>query len=287
MNIKILDFTTRLPGPLAGALLADLGAQVTKVELEGNEDPFLGADYEPAFKVWCQNFQSGKSFERVNSKDDERLSELLKDCDLALCPPSGFSKNLMSKYPDTMFIEVIGGSGEQKYLHDLNALFLTKSFSIHLEGQDDPYPPYLPLAGIIFAQQIALEALAGYHQKMKDPSAPNRKIYLDKCAIKVLDKLWSEELENRSQKRFLHNGRYPCYNIYKSKDGQFVGLAAVETRFWMEFSDVFNLELNPEDRFDESGKTGQKLTEMFCNYSALEIGEIIGKRDICVNVFPK
>ncbi|MBZ0215275.1 MAG: CoA transferase, partial [Fimbriimonadaceae bacterium] len=37
-GIKVLDFTTLLPGPLAGLMLAEAGAEVIKIERPGGED---------------------------------------------------------------------------------------------------------------------------------------------------------------------------------------------------------------------------------------------------------
>lgn len=290
LDLKIVDFTTRLPGPLAGSILADLGAQVTRAEIEGQEDPFLFSQDEPIFKCWANNLSKNKKSVRFGHNEQEKIDSLISASDVVLCPPADFYRKLMAKHERTLFIEVMGGSGPQKYLHDLNALFLTRSFKLQLAGHSEPSLPYLPIAGVIFAQQIALEAMAGRMQKLSDPKAPNRKVYLDRAAKNVLDKLWCGDLEGSGPEdgerlKFLHNGKFPCYNIYKTKDGGFVGLAAVESRFWSEFTEIFGLGLNKEDRFDSSGKTGQKLKEMFLNYKASEILNIIGGRDICVNVF--
>ena len=37
-GIRVLDFTTLLPGPLATLMLVDAGAEVIKVEKKGGED---------------------------------------------------------------------------------------------------------------------------------------------------------------------------------------------------------------------------------------------------------
>ncbi len=51
-GIKVLDFTTLLPGPLAGLILSEAGAPVTKVARpDGDEirhyDPLLGSSALP------------------------------------------------------------------------------------------------------------------------------------------------------------------------------------------------------------------------------------------------
>ncbi len=37
-GLRVLDFTTLLPGPLATLMLAEAGAEVTKIERPGGED---------------------------------------------------------------------------------------------------------------------------------------------------------------------------------------------------------------------------------------------------------
>lgn len=287
LNLKVADFTGRLPGPLAGALLADLGAKVLKVEIEGAEDPFLGPAPEKLFNVWARNFSSNKKTVLLEKeRADTAIADIIAESDAVLCPAGGKIASLSKKHPHTLFVEVAGGSGKRSYLHDLNALFLTRSFKLYLEGNtEEPRPPYLPMAGIVFAQQIALETLAAQLAKREDSNSPNIKVYLDQAAKNVLDKFWSPELNNGDEHLFLHNGKYPCYNIYKTKNGGHVAVAAVESRFWNEFVKVFKLSLLQEDRFDDSGKTGQILAEMFLNYKTSEVTELIGERDICVNVF--
>ena len=39
-GIRVLDMGTFITGPAAGVLLADLGAEVIKVEMPGTGDPF-------------------------------------------------------------------------------------------------------------------------------------------------------------------------------------------------------------------------------------------------------
>jgi alpha-methylacyl-CoA racemase len=46
-NIRVLDFSTRLPGPFASLMLAEAGAQVVKIERPGRGDEMRS--YAPKF----------------------------------------------------------------------------------------------------------------------------------------------------------------------------------------------------------------------------------------------
>lgn len=274
MKLRVLDFTARLPGPMAGAILADLGATVHRGKLK-KEDPFQTSEDEPLFMAWAKNFEAKK--EKVSISADE--VNKIKTYDLVLCPPTKEFFDLSQKAPELSLVMIIGGEGSQKYLHDLNALFLTKTFLIHLKNSGASLP-YLPIAGIIFAQQIALEAMSMRLENRRGI----QEVYLDRSVKRVLDLLWADELESNDQMLFLHNGKYPCYNIYRTKDGAYVALAAVESRFWSDFAALLGLSLSLDDRFDTTGKTGQKLSKMFLKYTKEELLKIIGDRDICLNV---
>ncbi len=46
-NLRVVDFTTLLPGPLATLMLAEAGAEVVKIERPGSGDEMRR--YEPRF----------------------------------------------------------------------------------------------------------------------------------------------------------------------------------------------------------------------------------------------
>lgn len=288
--LKIIDFTARLPGPLASKLLLELGHDVTRIEFKHRQDPFkqnLG-DHHLAFNVWAQNFEQGKRTLQIEENERKLLDDLIEESDIILCSHEHLFDGVkliesFKKYPEKHFVEICGGSSKQRYLHDLNALFLTRSFLFHLKNMPDATPslPYLPFAGIIFAQQIALEILnlALGKRKYDRPY----QIYLDKSVKRCLDLFWDDKLQNHS--KFLHNGLFPCYNIYESKDGSYIALAAVESKFWSQFTETFRLNFSPEERFDTSGRISKEIAKMFAQKSIKELRNIIGDKDFCINLY--
>jgi crotonobetainyl-CoA:carnitine CoA-transferase CaiB-like acyl-CoA transferase len=83
-GIRVLDMGTFITGPAAAMLLADLGAEVIKVEQPGTGDPFRAFDgdlYSPHFQTYNRN---KKSIE-LNTKDEADLAkfdELVKTADV-------------------------------------------------------------------------------------------------------------------------------------------------------------------------------------------------------------
>lgn len=74
-GIRVLDMGTFITGPAAGMLLADLGAEVVKVEMPGTGDPFRafkGGLYSPHY----QTYNRGKKSIELNTKQPEDLAAL-------------------------------------------------------------------------------------------------------------------------------------------------------------------------------------------------------------------
>ncbi len=74
-DIRVLEMGTFITGPAAGMLLADLGADVVKIEQPGTGDPFRafkGGLYSPHFQTYNRNKRSVT----LNTKDKDDLAAL-------------------------------------------------------------------------------------------------------------------------------------------------------------------------------------------------------------------
>ena len=87
-GIRVIDFSTLLPGPLASLFLAEAGAEVIKVERPGIGDEMRG--YEPRFGDDSANFallNRGKGSVAIDLKSSDalvRLTPLLKTADVLI-----------------------------------------------------------------------------------------------------------------------------------------------------------------------------------------------------------
>lgn len=85
-GIKILDFTNYIAGPFAAMLLADLGAEVYKIETPGAGDPFRTWDkeprnYSPSFCAMNRNKKS-VTLDMKTAEGKEIFLCLAKDADV-------------------------------------------------------------------------------------------------------------------------------------------------------------------------------------------------------------
>lgn len=280
-GINILDLTQRLPGPFATQILAGLGARVTKATPIGKEDAFIKegkVDY--IFSVWYENLNKNKIIKSINFEDELQL--LIDKSDIILTSSSTLLSTFSLKEKAVLITK--GGSGKLKSMHDLNAISQTKSFHLYTHNKNEAIidPPYLPFAGIAFAQQMATEALALLLKVKMNKETITETVYLDQVTPFIFDHFWNEELDKKGDTKFLHNGLFPCYNIYRTKDAKYVSLAAVEEKFWLKFSEIFKLSLKKEDRFDTSEGIFNLLIKTFSSLTLSEIIHLVGSNDICL-----
>ena len=76
-GVRVLDMGTFITGPAAGVLLADMGAEVIKVEMPGSGDPFRafkGDLYSPHYQTYNRNKKSVE----LNTKEPADLEAFAK-----------------------------------------------------------------------------------------------------------------------------------------------------------------------------------------------------------------
>ena len=80
-NITVLEMGTFITGPAAGMLLADLGANVIKIEQPGTGDPFRafkGGLYSPHYQTYNRNKRS-ITLDTRTAEDLAVLDQLIAD----------------------------------------------------------------------------------------------------------------------------------------------------------------------------------------------------------------
>lgn len=299
-GIRVVDFTRLLPGPFATKLLADMGAEVIKVETpEGDESrQGPGGEGNPVFAA----INGGKKSVTLNLKTPEAqqlAQKLVATADVVI---EGFRPGVADRLgigyeqlrqvkPDLIYCSLTGygQSGEWSRLagHDLN--YIAVSGALYLTG---PYggPPVIPgltiadLSGGMGAVQAILAALV-------QRSRTGKGAYLD---VAMVDVVLQWMAFNRAQIALAPqmgergtmtlNGGLACYQVYQAKEG-YVALAALEYKFWESFckgvgrEDWLALHRSPARKGD---KLFDGLTELFLTRTATE-WEALGKEwDCCL-----
>ncbi len=302
-GIKILDLTHRLPGPLAGKILADLGATVIKIEDEKHRDPFLSgafSDFDQSFEDWYEELNKKKQILRFDFKGPNIKAEILKQIESAdgillslsakLKINLGLDDENLKKLKKTLaVVELEASSTHNKAMHDLNALAISGYLSLHVahETKEIVDPPFMPIAGIAFGQQVATQMLANLIHASKTHELVKSISYLHDTTENIFHPFWSKKLRAEKKTKFLHNGAYPCYSIYRLLDGHYVALAAVEERFWLDTCATFNISLPLEERFNTDENSFKRVSSTFAKLTSGEIEQRAKDKELCLSIVRK
>ena len=300
-GIKILDFTHRLPGPLAGKILCDMGAEVIKVEDIKHKDPFLSgmfSEFDQSFENWYEELNKNKQVIRLDFKSPtikQEVKKLLENCQgllLSLSPKLKASLGLTDEdlnHLPLAVVELEASSTHNKAMHDLNALAISGFLSLHVAHEDAPIiaPPFMPVAGIAFGQQVATQLLANIIQSTRTKGFVKSVSYLHDTAEAILHPFWSTTLRNQKKTKFLHNGAYPCYSLYRTLDAQYVAVAAVEDKFWTDLKETFAIDLPLERRFETSDNAFNAVASVFAKLTADEIEMRAKNKELCLSIVRK
>ena len=284
IDIQVLELAGMIPGPYATMLLADLGADVIKVE-----EPTSG-DYQREFGPETEgvnhrfaNYNRNKrsiAIDLKNERGREILLELAEESDALL---EGFRPGVVDRLgigyeeisernPSIIYCSLSGYGQDGPYRewigHDINYLGIAGLLA--MTGQEDgpPVPPGYPVsdfAGGVFA---AFSILAAIRERDRTGEGD----YLDVSMTDVAAS-WSSQLlpavsqgEEPTRGRTLVTGEDPAYSVYECADGKYVTIGALEPTFWKNLCRELSIEeyatkdrSNPEVR----EKIRAKLSSIF------------------------
>ena len=155
-SLKILDFSTLLPGPYASLVLADLGAEVLKISAPGKPD--IVADYPPfiegtelsANQAWLGRNKKNMFLDLKKPKSLEIVKKLILEYDIVLEQfRPGVMERLGLGYEDLKKVNPgliycsltgYGHSGPMKMRagHDIN--YLARSGNMAYSGKKETGP---------------------------------------------------------------------------------------------------------------------------------------------------
>ena len=256
-GLKVLDLTMNLPGPYMTWILALLGADVIKVENPS------GGDYSRAL---MGDGNSSPFFEAVNrNKRSVALNlkhpqgkriflNLLKSYDVLI---DGFRPGTMEKlglgYDDTskvnprlIHVSISGygqtGPNRLKAGHDINYLALSGILSMTGSRNGDLALPGVQVADLAGGSLMALTGLlAAIIQREKTGKGQFVDVSMYDGLLSLATMVFAgveAGLEPPEPSGMTLNGRYPCYGLYKTSDGRYMSLGALEFKFWKNFCEA-------------------------------------------------
>lgn len=254
-GVRVLDLSQYIPGPMATLFLADMGAEVLKIEPpQGDEMQSLGPRDAQGRPVFYRALNAGKAVCRMNLKDaDERkhFLGLVRDADVVV---EGFRPGVMARLgidwpvlsgvnPRIVMCSISGyGAGATlagKAGHDAN--YLAQMGVMDRNGGDMPLyfdPPVSDVAGSLFAAMAILGALHGRERSGRgcviDLALADTVMPLQ--LMQVADYGANGAVPERGETYL--NGGAAWYQVYATADGRHVILGAVEPKFWRAFCEA-------------------------------------------------
>lgn len=303
-GIKVIDFSTLLPGPLASLFLSETGAEVIKIEKPG-----VGDEIRLSNPQWGEQSVSfsllnrGKKSLSLDLKDPKNLKILipiLKEADIIIEQfRPGVMKRLGLDYEsikkinqDIIYVSITGygqyGPKSMVAGHDLNYIGNAGLLSISMGRENDTVvPPALvaDIAGGSYPAVINILLALRKRDLNKEGS------YIDLSMTENLFPFMFWGLGSG----FAHNkwpgnsdgvlsGGSPRYNIYKTSDGSYVAAAPLEDRFWDKFCEAIELPKKFIKLQNDQEKVIQEIRKIIGQKEKNYWLDVFNKADCCCSI---
>ena len=303
-GIKVIDFSTLLPGPLASLFLSETGAEVIKIEKPG-----VGDEIRLSNPQWGEQSVSfsllnrGKKSLSLDLKDPKNLKILipiLKEADIIIEQfRPGVMKRLGLDYEsikkinqDIIYVSITGygqyGPKSMVAGHDLNYIGNAGLLSVSMGRENDTVvPPALvaDIAGGSYPAVINILLALRKRDLNKEGS------YIDLSMTENLFPFMFWGLGSG----FAHNkwpgnsdgvlsGGSPRYNIYKTSDGSYVAAAPLEDRFWNKFCEAIELPKKFIKMQNDQEKVIQEIRKIIGQKEKNYWLDVFNKADCCCSI---
>jgi len=309
-GIRVLDLTRLIPGAFCTSILGDAGAEVIKVEepdvgdYERQIHPFIGS-MASRFLILNRN----KKSIALDLKEDggrELFLKMVKEADVLV---EGFRPGAMKKLgldyeslkqinPRLIYCSISSFGQDGPYrdvvAHDINILGLAGFFHVTGIKGGAPVIPGLQIADSVAGMNAAIAILFALMTKEKTGIGQLIDISMFDGVISwMFDAaryaFAGESVPERGEGRLC--GGFPNYNLYETKDGEYVAVGSLETKF----KNALLRKLGREDLIEQGAgatstefkESDKKLHAFFCDTflskTRDEWMEELGELNICVS----
>lgn len=300
-GIRVLDLSRLLPGPFCSLILADLGAEVIKVEEPSGGDyarwmPPLKNDIGIYFLALNRNKKS-ITLNLKNRKGVELLKKLARTTDVVLesfrpgvLDRLGIGYKILKKiHPQIILCSIsgYGQSGPYRDLagHDLNYIGLSGILGLTGKSPEEIAIPGAQIADVGGGSLYgAIAILAALMERQKSKRGQHLDISMTDGAFSLLTMHLVRYLMERDSLRPAKlplNGAWPCYRPYRTKDGKFIALGALEPKFWEQFCKAANREDLKSDAYSEDPQIQKEIAKVFAQKTRTEWTELGIRFDFC------
>jgi len=301
----VLDLTRLLPGAMATLHLADMGADVIKIEdtAAGDYSRTMGRvrdGMSDSFRLLNRN----KRAMRLDLKQARGREAFLKLAERADVVVEGFRPGVVAKlgvgYEAVSAVNVrivycsISGYGQdgpyaQRAGHDINYTgYAGVGDQIGTAGA--PVVPNFQIADLLGG---ALVPAMGILAALLDARSSGRGRYVDvsmtdaalaHAVFPLLGLL--ERGKAPARGTGMLDGGLPCYNVYRTQDGRFMAVGALERKFWATLCDILGCPDLGEKHLvygADAEPVKARLEKIFASRTQREWTELFAGADCCVS----
>ncbi len=303
-GVRVLDLSGMLPGPFASLLLADLGAEVIKIESRLGDVARQVPPKVAGQGAWFQAYNRNKTSLGLDLRKAAARSlflDLVRQSDVVL---EGFRPGRAQRLgvgaaacrevnPRLVYCSLSGygqsGPDARRSGHDINYLARSGALGLFRDQGQRPVIPPLQIADLAGGMTAALGIVAALLAR----AASGQGQVLD---VSLLDSLlpWLSGylVADHAGVDLVQDGatplsgRYPFYNVFGTADGGWVALGTLEPVFWADLCRVLERpDLAPLQFAGEEARGGvfQALEAIFATQTAAEWAALFREHDLAAD----
>jgi alpha-methylacyl-CoA racemase len=301
-GLQVVDLSRLLPGPYLTMTLADLGADVIKVE------PLGGGDWvrwvPPVKSGMSAQFMAlnrGKRSVCLNLKKPQGVEVIKRLVATADAVVESFRPGVMDRLglgyevlrainPALVYVAITGygqtGPMRSKAGHDLNYTALSGALALTGDSDGPPVMPGFQLADVAGGGLFgAVALLAGIHECRKTGRGRFIDLSLTEGAmafnvLTMASHLATGDALGRGTDRL--GGGAACYQVYETADGRHISLAALEPKFFMAFCDAIGRTEWKSRHMGDDDALKVDLAALFRTKTRDEWTRELAEFDVCV-----
>lgn len=280
-GVRVLDLTIWQQGPYASAMLADLGADVIKIEAPGSPDPGRRFLFRPelGLSAYFETHNRGKRSLALDLKKRqgkaaffrlvERADVFLNNLRLGAVKRLGLTYEAVRGVNPRIIYANACAWGSQGPDADLGSFdFLAQArggiMSVNGEPDDPPLPVSVPIADQVGAMAAAYGIMAALFHRERTGEGQEVEVSLlgSQLALQSFN-VTSYLLTGRLPARRPRGGFTPLWNVYRGGDGKYLALAMLEERWWPGTCRALGQpELEHDPRFDTGAKRSRNANQL-------------------------
>ncbi len=298
-GIRILDLTRLLPSGVATQMLADLGAEIIKIEDPNGGDyaRWMGPTIDDSSVFFRMNNRNKRSL-ILNLKADEGaiiLKKLVKNADVLV---ESFRPGVMKKFgcdyeslraenPKLIYCAISGWGATGPYAPFANHDLKYVSLAGLIGGMEKPQVLGGQVADLGGAYVAVAGITAALFRRERTGEGAFVDVGLSEAALPFSLYNWTEaETLGLPAGEGVLTGGLACYRVYMTKEGRAVALGALEEKFWLNFCTAINRPdlIEYHQQIDKQAYLRRELEEIFAQKTASEWDVELMYADCCFTV---